>query len=390
MIDGQSRLRGVFIVAWAAIIASCSPASAQPTLDGLWANKARLAYVRDLTFGNLTDVPGPALEASTWYVAKSGVWYAFSRADAPRPKSLCPNDHMKVVARESRDKGVTWSAPAVVATPGMSKVGDGCAILDGSSFFDVSSGSWHLLAQCLDNNLKGGWALCHYSRRSPSPLGPFVADSANPVVRGGQLWSKICGQSRTCPADTVDEGTPDIVAKQNGQFLVTMHGYHGATKSGYRGVVTTPDFRTWAVSGKGLPGAAILGPRDCAAWLRACVGFGEGSSVLADGRIYMVSESMDRNLACTPGQQWVFAIMRSGGPQWALAGTGGWERLPNNALIRRKWRDPKMGCAVTYARWLVDGRDIYLIYEDWEPGWSRVHRRLLKLVPGAGPPIQSL
>ena len=61
MIECVPRLRGVLLVVWAMIVASCSAASAQPTLDDLWANKARLAYVRDLTFGNRTDVPGPAL-----------------------------------------------------------------------------------------------------------------------------------------------------------------------------------------------------------------------------------------------------------------------------------------------------------------------------------------
>jgi hypothetical protein len=32
----------------------------------------------------------------------------------------------------------------------------------------------------------------------------------------------------------------------------------------------------------------------------------------------------------------------------------------------------------------VDVSDVYLIYEDWEPNHARLHRRLLKLVPGGG------
>ena len=369
----------------ALFLAGCSPASAEPTLDDLWSNKAHFAQVREMPFGQTGN--GGQLETATWYVVRNGTWYAFSRADHPRPAAVCPTNHMKVVVRESGDKGATWSAPVDVARPGDSGGGDGCAVLDGSSFYDSESGTWHLLAQCLDNLHKGGWSLCHYTRRAVSPLGAFVADPANPVVRGGQLWSTLCGSGKSCPSGVLDEGTPDIVAKQGGMFLVTMHGYDPASERGYRGVVATPDFRRWATSGPGLPGANVLGPQDCAKWLSACVGFGQASSVLANGRIYVIAESMDRSLVCVPNQEWVFAIMRSTGQGWPRGGSGGWQRLPNNALVRRNWPDAKTPCALSYARWIVDGPEIYLTYEDWEPNHARMHRRLLKLMPGDGPAI---
>ena len=362
-------------------LSACAPASAKPTLDDLWRGKAHLEQVGELSFGQ--DVRGRASETASWFVARHGVWFAFSRANAARPASLCKNDHMQVVVRESRDKGRSWSSPVVAASPGISREGDGCAILDGSSFYDQASGTWHLLAQCLDVQNRGGWSLCHYSRRSQSPLGAFAPDPANPVVRGGQLWSRLCGPGRACPAGIVDEGTPDIVAKRPDGFLVTIHGYHPASRAGFRAVIATPDFRRWTTSGGSLPGTAILSARDCAGWLPGCVGFGQASTVFANGRIYLVAESMDRGLGCVKNQRWVFAIMRSRTGAWPRS-NGGWDRLPDKALIHRKWPDANTSCALSYARWLVDGSDVYLIYEDWEPNHARLHRRLLKLVPGGG------
>ncbi len=50
-----------------------------------------------------------------------------------------------------------------------------------------------------------------------------VPNAANPVVKGGQLWSQICsGKNKHCsPNDTVDEGTPDIVMKGTDYTLDT-------------------------------------------------------------------------------------------------------------------------------------------------------------------------
>lgn len=360
-------------------------ACAQPTLDDLWEGRARFEQVGELNYGAL-HADGVPKAAAGWYTASVGRWYAFSRSVVVDRSAHCPLDHTEVIVSESRDKGRTWSTPVVAASPGASAAGDGCAILDGSTFYEQSSGIWHLLAQCLDRDQRGGWSLCHYTRRAESPLGRFVADPTNPVVRSGQLWHSICaGARKSCPLSVVDEGTPDIVENHNGLFIVTLHGFDG--KNGYRTVVATPDFRTWSVAGEGLPNDAILTAAECSAWLAGCVGFGQATAVRSGNHIYMVAEAMDRSLLCQEDQTWTFALLRSKKRAWPRSGQKEWELFRPEPLLRPSNPDPKTRCQVAYARWLVNGADTYLIYEDWEPKHKRLHRRLLKLVAGAGPPL---
>lgn len=361
-------------------------ACAQPTLDDLWEGRARFEQVGELNYGALHADGVPKAEAG-WYTASGGRWYAFSRSVIANRSANCPLDHTEVMVSESRDKGRTWSTPLVAASPGTSAAGDGCAILDGSTFHDQSSGTWHLLAQCLDRDQRGGWSLCHYTRRAVTPLGRFVADPANPVVRSGQLWRSICaGTDKSCPLGVVDEGTPDIVEKHNGLFIVTFHGFDG--KNGYRGVAATPDFRTWTLASEGLPNNAILTAAECSAWLAGCVGFGQATAIRSGSHIYVVAEAMDRSLLCQENQTWTFALLRSERGAWPKSGQKEWELFRGNPLLRPADPDPKTRCQVAYARWLVDGTDTYLIYEDWKPQRKRLHRRLLKLVAGDGPPLK--
>jgi hypothetical protein len=176
----------------------------------------------------------------------------------------------------------------------------------------------------------------------------------------------------------------------NGEFIVTMHGYDPASKTGYRGVVHTPDFRTWHVSGNGLPGDAILGPKDCATWLSGCVGTGVASiiSYPRDPHRYMVAETMTVGLECTAGQQWIFQLLRSESAVWPRSGAGQWEKLPGEALLRTKYPSPSAACPVQYARLIKDGADTFLIYEDWDRTTGTVHRHLLHLVAGSGPRLR--
>jgi hypothetical protein len=360
-------------------------ACAQPTLDDLWQGKAHFRQVGELNYGGL-HADGVPKASAGWYAVADGRWYAFSRTVIPRREARCASDHTQVVVSESRDQGRSWSAPVVAAAPASSRAGDGCAILDGSTFYDRSDGTWHMLAQCLDYNARGGWSLCHYSRRAASPVGRFSPNPANPVVRGGRLWSRICaGSGKRCHARVRDEGTPDIVEKVNGQFLVTLHGFDG--RNGYRTVVSTPDFRTWSTSDGPLPGDAILSSADCAAWLPGCVGFGQGEAVRSGRHIYMIAEAMNRSLMCQANQNWTFALLRSREGSWPRSGRGGWETFRNTPLLRPARPDPRIACQISYARWLVDGADIYLVYEEWAPGRRRLHRRLLKLVSGPGPAV---
>lgn len=360
---------------------SCARSVATPvTPAALWTGKAHFEEVGAFDWAASN---GAVLEQAGSFAVQGGTWYVFNRAIVPTQSVECPQDHAGTVVRASTDRGKSWSDPVSAIAPGASRKGDGCAVLDGSAYHDAGTNSWHMLAQCLDRQNAGGWALCHYTRAGTSPLGRFTADPANPVVTGGQLWSRICaGTGKACPRTVADEGTPEIVEARDGRFFVTIHGYDAATRQGYRGMVATRDFRAWQVTGNGLPGDAMLGPRDCAAWLKACAGVGQAALLLQPDHAYMVAETMDRSLGCVPGQEWVFQILRAKRGSWPRSGSGGWQKLPGAALLRPAYRDADTACALQYARWIVDGTDIYLVYEDWGPKRAFVRRRLLKLMPG--------
>jgi hypothetical protein len=359
-------------------------ANAKLTPDDLWEGRAHLEQVGELKWE--PPAVGRFREQAGWFAVRNGTWYAFNRAQITQPVSYCPTDHADVVVRESKDRGKTWSGPTSAVALGASPAGDACAVLDGTTFYDETVRTWHMLAQCLDRDNVGSWSLCHYTREAESPMGRFVADAGNPVVRAGQLWSRICsGHRKACdPAKVVDEGTPDIVEKRGDLFYVTIHGFNPVTKTGYRGVVASPDFHRWMVSGNGLPGDATLGPLDCPGWVRDCIGVGQATTLLGRRHNFMVIETMNKSLGCEPGQEWVFELLRAGKSHWPRSGKGGWERLPGRSLLTPSWPDPKTPCQVQYARWLEDGSDVYLVYEDWGPAFTFVERRLLKLTPGGG------
>jgi hypothetical protein len=369
------------------LISPSPVASARPTLDDIWSGGAHFEQIGEIRFGE--NKPGVPSETATWYAVKNGRWFAFSRVVVKAAPAGCPGEHRRIVVRESLDKGLTWSPAVTAIEPGISRAGDGCAVLDGSSYYDQKLHIWHLLAQCLDSGEAGGWGMCHYTRRSNTPMGAFTADHSNPVIRGGAVWGKICGPGKACPLGVIDEGTPDIVGKQDGVFIITMHGYEPKSGRGYRGVIATSDFHTWRTKGVGLPDNATLSQVDCRSWFPHCIGFGEASSLISRGRLYILIETMDRGLACQRDQQWYFVLMRSKGPSWPRSGQGGWELSPATPLLQRKWPDAGTPCALAYAHFIRDGNSIYLTYEDWEANYGWLHRRLLKLVPGGGPPVQN-
>ncbi|MDI1295854.1 MAG: sialidase family protein [bacterium] len=363
-----------------------APLSAAPTVDDLWNGKAHFEQVGEL---NWSAAPGQRDESAGWFTVRDGVWYAFNRAYINAKVDYCSLDHTRVVVRESRDDGKSWSKPVVAIEPGDSRMGDECSALDGSSYYDAPTGTWHILAQCLTRDERSAWAMCHYSRKAASPVGRFTADPANPVVRGGALWSQICaGTGKACPATTQDEGTPEIIEKRDGRFIVTMHGYDPVSRFGFRGVVATKDFRTWSTSGVGLPGDAMFGPKDCQSWLKGCIGTGAVTTLLTKNYAYLVGEVMDKGLGCQTDQRWIFEIFRIPRGPWPRSGSGQWQKLPGPPLLAPSWPDPATLCQVAYARWVVDGADIYLIYEDWGQQRKFVDRRLLKLVSGGGQRVQ--
>ena len=365
-------------------------------MEAFWRGKAHFQEVRDIDW---SKPPYDAHHEGDGWFGKpipfpNGEWYLFSRKEMSDKPSYCPGPQTwQVIVRTSSDEGQTWSNPAVVvATPGPQMSPDACGIVDGSSYYDRATNSWHMLAQCLAAHNAGGWSMCHYVRPGPSPMGPFTAHP-RPAVTGGQLWSRqICDRPRSeCdPHKTTDEGTPDIVEKVHGYFYVTFHGF--SPPKGFRGVAKTADFHRWIVSGPYPPDAPIVAPPECQSWNPGCIGAGEASTLIAGNYQYMMVETPSVSLACTPGQRWPIALLRTSKYLWPAWSSPLWQRFHANPLLLTSWPGPRSYCGVQYPRWAVGADHVYILYEDlgYENSTGRAAfsaRRLLELVPGGGPPV---
>jgi len=255
--------------------------------------------------------------------------------------------------------------------------------VDGAAFYDNGTSTWHYLGQCIGRQSQ--WDLCHYSLRSKTPFSTtgFDPDGSNPVVKGGQLWSQICsGAGKHCPPATVDEGTPDIIKKENDWFYVTFHGFEYQLKRGARGVAKTKDWHTWEVTGSDLPGDAMFTGLDCNGWniswaTGGCIGGGEGSILISGDYYYELIEAPDISLICltTEGvQNWVLGLLRSP----ALSPSGQWEQKQNPTIV--PWR--KFGCALQYHRIFSDGSNVYLSYYIIDFSTTTLELKIFQLVPG--------
>lgn len=343
------------------------------SIADLWSGAARLELARPLVIEPPADAAG-----SGWVVVYKQRWYWFYRDQpaAPRP-TACGYDYVRTVVRSSADGGATWSEKTVVAEPDHGT----CTTLDGATYLDTSTDTWHLLAQCLGReDAPGGraWHLCHFTRANgpQGPAGVFTPDAANPVVRGGALFSSICARPGAhCPAGVVDEGTPEILGRDtDGAFLLTFHGAYYAGNNivdGFRGAARTRDFQHYETSGGSLPGDVLLSAHDCPPFEERCAGAGAATTLhAADGFWYQLAETPTRSIGCTPGQFWPFTLFRA--PR--LAGSGGWE-LPGAARVPfLKPSSPDAPCGLQYARWIDDpDRGLHLAVWDAKLG-HRLYR----------------
>jgi hypothetical protein len=188
---------GLLVVAFASI-------QPPPSLDDFWAGTAHFAHVRKFAEGNATF---PAIDAGTRVTAINGTFYLFGRNDSA-PSGSCTQGVISVNVRLSEDKGATWSLPHPIATPDLK---NWCMFADGGAFFDAQAGNWHYIVQSLPPTGRGGWSLSHFFTSGADPMGSWQADTANPVVVGGQLFGPICsGSGKHCLEGTVDEGTPQV------------------------------------------------------------------------------------------------------------------------------------------------------------------------------------
>jgi hypothetical protein len=361
------------------------------SLTALWNQKAHFEFrKRDyFTFEGRQDY------ATSSLISLDGVWYAFNRTSAvnlnEKQISGCNKANrtpLMVVVRASSDRGITWTDPNVVVTPSASpSAPDYCEVVDGAAFFDAETDTWHYLGQCINETSNSN--LCHYTRPGLSPIGAFIADSANPVVSGGQLWSQICsGIAKACPKTMRDEGTPQILRKSSeGYFYVTFHGANfGTVITGARGAARTRDFVHWEVVADDLPGNAMLSAADCSGWNAGwasggCIGEGAARIIRSDGLYYMLTEASDHSLACVAGQIWVFGLLRSK----TLAASGGWQNYGSNPFISDENVSP-VGCAIQYMNFIRDRGELFLEFDLYTPNYP-FSNYLYQLVDG--PPSSS-
>jgi len=375
-----------------------APSIAQQ-MENFWQGKAHFQEVRDVDWNKpLYNAPNAPSEGEGWFANPmpfpGETWYLFNRRWWPtkdEKPTYCPDAGWQVLVRESTDEGRSWSNPAVVAaTLGPQTAPDACGVVDGSTYYDHDTDTWQMLAQCRAAHNAGSWMMCHYVRHGPSPMGPFTPD-ATPSVRGGQLWSRICSHSHeVCdPHKTVDEGTPDIIYKKNHYFYVTFHGFDYSARKGFRGVAKTADFHHWITSGPDLPNAPIFASPECQAWNPGCVGGGEASTLIAGDYQYMMIETPNMSLGCTPGQNWPIALLRAPKDTFPAWSSPLWQRFRANPLLTTSQVGPQSKCTLQYPRWAVADNHVYIFYEDFGP--NRVvrtgRRRFLKLLPSSGPPV---
>jgi len=346
--------------------------SDEQSMDLLWQGRDSFQPIVNMQVQTTPKVGASfvdGMDEGTQIVPVNGIWYLFNReyGFAPKP-SQCQFDFSRIVVRSSADLGKSWSSETVVAEP--NQAAGECALLDGRAFWDADTGTWHYLAQMLTSNAT--WAIDHFTRSNPSPLGAFTPDAANPVIKSGALWSKICGSGKSCPAGTADEGTPEISMKSNGLFYVTFHGALVGAQSppvvtGYRGVAATSDFHTWMTSGNGLPNDAIWSSRDCQSWnvqwnaSTGCIGGGYASTLVTWQYTYMLIESADMSLGCTAGQNWAIGLARA--PNFAASGQ--WNQLPGNPLMDLPNGAP---CSIQYPALFSDRGEVYVSY--WTLGMA--------------------
>jgi hypothetical protein len=308
--------------------------SVPATLGDYWNGKANWQLVTKWTLSN-TSGWQHGFYAGSHIEIVNGKWYLFYRQEYPAGENCTfLGTEYGTWVRSSDNQGQSWNNDAIPLMEPTDDLPWECAAIDGDTYFDAAANKWRYLFQCIARN--GIWNACYLERSGPNPMGPFTAPAGitNPVLSRptstspGPLWNLICNSSSDhCVSipngqDKVfDEGTFDIIQQDGqGRFWVGFHGFDGVR--GYRGLAKTTNFSnfsptTWLAGGAGgTPTDAILDRNDGVGWRDAWlpsgnVGAGAASILYDHPYYYQISEFMDTNLLCTPGQNWHYGIFRS-------------------------------------------------------------------------------
>lgn len=99
---------GIWLSVMIAIAAISVTFSSAATLDDFWEGQAHFRQIANLEW---SDFPGQSDEQAGWFVVHEGSWYVFNRAYLKNKPEQCPHDYTRIVARESRDKGLLGHLP---------------------------------------------------------------------------------------------------------------------------------------------------------------------------------------------------------------------------------------------------------------------------------------
>ena len=322
-----------------------------PTMTDYWEGRAY--------FKNFYNEQGYAHRA-TEIVPVNGVWYRFERYIIPFPGSPS-NDAVGMNVCKSTDKGMSWTKPVVILTPGgtndWSWMGTDCG-----AWYDGAR--WHLLFQSISLNPGSPWNICYIvCDEEDATAGAWYTPPGvvNPVIRNGDIWNTIAVGDNHCTQITggekrvYDEGTPKILY-ENGTIYVTFHGASNTngTIYGYRGIATTTDFISYTKAADDC----IFDRHEAKDWNVEWIGDngtvgGGAAAYIKDGEYwYMLIESPDISLTCSAGQNWPIGLLRSK----TLTNTQ-WENFSNNPLPELTPVGPtELGCGWQYKTlWQDDG-----------------------------------
>lgn len=286
-----------------------------PTMTDYWNGKAdwRLYYNQPISDWHAA--------AGTSISVVNDTWFWFQRYHQ------WDGDHqLGTECRKSTNKGLTWSQPVKVIEPTPGTPWSRMAT-DGDFYYDEKTNKWRCLFQSLGDT--GGWTCSYLERNGADPMGPFStpSDFKNPAIDAKEIWSQIADSpNKNCVKlsggklnQIFDEGTPEIVLREDNTFYVTFHGasWVGLSIYGFRGIAKTTDFQTYTPAAPDC----IMSAYDTNEWNVAWQGdlngnpgsIGVGAvTYLKEGPYwYTLIEGADKSLLGTDGQNWTFGMLRS-------------------------------------------------------------------------------